>query len=438
MNAKILAEQIFIAGVTAVMPDKIIDSNVFVKDEILFISDLQIELERLENIYVIGAGKANAKMGEAIEKILGDRIAGGQIVVKYGHSCDLKFIKVSEAGHPLPDYNGYAATKKIIEIANSAHENDLLICLISGGGSALLADFPADSSIEELIMLNQLLINSGANIKEMNTVRKHLSKVKGGQLAKVAAPSMLISLVLSDVTGNPLEMIASGPTVPDTTTFSDALTILEKYNLTKSTPATILNHLEKGRQGMHAETPKPGDPAFYNTRNIIVGSNKIALEACKQKAMELGLNSFIITSELEGNTIDIAACLVQNAVDFQKDENIKKPCCLLFGGETTIKVKGSGTGGRNQHLALYAALMLKDKTGITLLAAGTDGNDGPTNVAGAVIDSQTFIEAASQGLDIKKYLDNFDSFHFFEKAGGHVITGPTMTNVMDLIVIIVE
>jgi glycerate-2-kinase len=189
---------------------------------------------------------------------------------------------------------------------------------------------------------------------------------------------------------------------------------------------------------MHAETPKPGDPAFYNTRNIIVGSNKIALEACKQKAMESGLNSFIITSELEGITIDIAAYLVQTAVDFQKDENIKKPCCLLFGGETTIKVKGSGTGGRNQHLALYAALMLKDKTRITLLAAGTDGNDGPTNVAGAVIDSQTFIEAASQGLDIKKCLDNFDSFHFFEKAGGHVITGPTMTNVMDLIVIIVE
>ena len=438
MNAKNLAEQIFIAGVAAVMPDKIIGNNVFVKDEILFINELQIELQRLENIYVIGAGKASAKMGEALENILNDRITGGHIIVKYGHGCELKNIALTEAGHPLPDYNGYAATKRIIEIANSATENDLVICLISGGGSALLTDFPDDSSIEELILLNQILINSGADIKEINTVRKHLSKVKGGHLAKAAAPSMLVSLVLSDVTGDALDMIASGPTVADTTTFSDALAVLEKYDLVDRIPATILNYLEKGREGMLAETPKPADEVFYNTRNIIVGSNKMALEACRQKAIELGLNSFIITSELEGNTIDVAAKLVQTAVNFQNDESVKKPCCLLFGGETTMKVTGNGTGGRNQHLALYAALLLKDKTGITLLAAGTDGNDGPTNVAGAVIDSQTFTEAISQGLDIKRYLDNFDSYHFFERAGGHVITGPTMTNVMDLIIIIVE
>jgi len=438
MNAKILAEQIFMSGVESVMPARIIEKNVFKKNETLFIAGHEVNLESVENIYVIGAGKASAKMGEAIENILDDRITGGQIVVKYGHACELKFVNVSEAGHPLPDYNGYAATQNILNIVTQANENDLVICLISGGGSALLTDFPAGTSIDDLILANQLLLKSGADIKEINTVRKHLSNVKGGQLAKAAHPAMLISLVLSDVIGDPLDMIASGPTVPDPTTFIDALVVLEKYQLLPDMPPTFLEYVQNGISGLHPETPKPGDRVFDNIRNIVVANNKIALEGCRQKANELGLNCFIISSQLEGNTADVAEYLIEEALAFQKDGNIEKPCCLLFGGETTLKVSGNGTGGRNQHLALCAALLLKDKPGITFLAAGTDGSDGPTAAAGAVVDSQTFPAAASRYLDIEKYLDNFDSYHFFETAGGHVITGPTMTNVMDLIVILVE
>jgi hydroxypyruvate reductase/glycerate 2-kinase len=387
---------------------------------------------------VIGAGKASASMAKEVENILGNRITSGHIVVKYGHGCELKYIDVSEAGHPVPDENGYRATQKILEIADQAMANDLIICLISGGGSALLADFPEGSSINDLIVTNQLLLKSGADIKEINTIRKHLSKVKGGQLARVASPAKVISLILSDVIGDSPDTIASGPTVPDTTTFEDASVILVKFNLIEEMPEFFVKHLEKGTRGMIPETPKPVDLVFNNTENIIIGSNTIALEACRKKAIGLGLNSFIITSQLEGNTVEVAESLVKTAVTFQKDDSIKKPCCLLFGGETTIKVSGKGTGGRNQHLTLVAALLLKDKTGITLLSAGTDGNDGPASAAGAVVDTQTFEDASLKKIDIEKYLQNFDSFHFFEKAGGHIITGPTMTNVMDIIVVIIQ
>lgn len=438
MDAKLIAEQIFLAGVESVLPYKMIRNNVLVQDQVLSIADSHIELEKLNNIYVIGAGKASASMAKEVENILGNRITSGHIVVKYGHGCELKYIDVSEAGHPVPDENGYRATQKILEIADQAMANDLIICLISGGGSALLADFPEGSSINDLIVTNQLLLKSGADIKEINTIRKHLSKVKGGQLARVASPAKVISLILSDVIGDSPDTIASGPTVPDTTTFEDASVILVKFNLIEEMPEVFVKHLEKGTRGMIPETPKPVDLVFNNTENIIIGSNTIALEACRKKAIELGLNSFIITSQLEGNTVEVAESLVKTAVTFQKDDSIKKPCCLLFGGETTIKVSGKGTGGRNQHLALVAALLLKDKPGITLLSAGTDGNDGPTSAAGAVVDTQTFKEASLKKLDIEKYLQNFDSFHFFEKAGGHIITGPTMTNVMDIIVVIIQ
>jgi hydroxypyruvate reductase/glycerate 2-kinase len=316
--------------------------------------------------------------------------------------------------------------------------NDLIICLVSGGCSSLLSDFPEESSIADLVALNQLLLKSGADIKEINTVRKHLSKVKGGQLAKAAHPATVLSLVLSDVIGDPLDMIASGPTVADTTTFEDALSVLEKYKLVSGIPKSFLNYLENGREGIHPETPKPGDPVFNNVQNILIGSNKMALEACRQKAMAEGLDTFIITSELEGDTIEASNKIIDTALTFQNDHEIKKPCCLLFGGETTIKVSGNGTGGRNQHLALYAALLLKDKKEITLLSAGTDGSDGPTHAAGAVVDTETFKDASLKKLDIEKYLQNFDSFHFFQKGGGHIITGPTMTNVMDIIVVIIQ
>jgi glycerate 2-kinase len=438
MKAKTVAESIFKAAIESVLPGKMIRGHVSINGSSLFIFHLHFSLYDIKNIYVIGAGKASAIMAKEIENILEERITAGQIVVKYGHSCNLKYCRVSEGGHPLPDANGYEATKKILELAKRAGKDDLVICLISGGGSALLADTPENLSLNDIAILNSTLLKSGADIKEINTVRKHLSEVKGGQLAKAAQPATLISLILSDVIGDSVDTIASGPTAPDATTFADALHIIAKYQLLTKVPPSVLKYLKKGIEGVYPETPKPGDPIFNNTHNVIIGSNKIALEAASQKAMESGLYPIKINSELQGDTMANAEFIIGTATHFQNDEAYKKPCCLLFGGETTLRVNGNGMGGRNQHFALCAAMLLRHEKNITLLSGGTDGNDGPTDAAGAVVDPKTFENAISKKIDIGKYRDDFNSFHFFKRAGGQIVTGPTMTNVMDLIIVIIE
>lgn len=438
LNGRTIAEQIFLAGVESVLPDRLISKEMSLKDNCLKIGNLSFSLETFENIYVIGAGKASAMMGAEVEKILGERITEGHIVVKYDHSCKLKYIEVTEADHPVPDASGLRATMEIMKIAEMANWSDLVICLLSGGGSSLLPDISEGSSSEDMIKVNDLLINSGACITEINAVRKHLSSVKGGQLARIVYPATLVNLILSDVPGDPLDVIASGPTVPDPTTFQQALSVLAKFNLIESVAPGVLNFLNEGVAGKRAETPKPGDPVFNKTFNILVGSNKMALEAAKRKAFEFNINAVIIDDQLQGDTSTVAEYIVETSIKFKRDENEVKPVCLLFGGETTVKMTGKGAGGRNQHLALLSALLLQNNPGITILSAGTDGNDGTTNVAGAVVDSDTIPGALSKNIDPKKHLTEFDSFHFFKKTGGHIITGPTMTNVMDIIVVIVE
>lgn len=438
MNFREMAEQIFLAGVESVLPSRLITNEMSLKDNCLKIGHLSFSLETIDNIYVIGAGKASAMMGAEVEKILGDWITEGHIVVKYGHSCKLKYIDVSEAGHPIPDTNGFRATREILGIAEIANWNDLVICLLSGGGSSLLPDIPDGCSPKDMIEVSDLLINSGACISEINAVRKHLSVVKGGQLARVVYPATLVNLILSDVPGDPFDVIASGPTVPDPTTFLQALTVLETFGLTRSVPHGILTFLKEGFEGKRPETPKPGDPVFDKTFNFLVGSNRMALEAAKSKALEFNINAVIVDDQLQGDTTTVAEYLVETSVRFKSDKNEVKPVCLLFGGETTVKMTGKGDGGRNQHLALLSAILLRNNRGITILSAGTDGNDGPTSAAGAVVDSCTVPVALSKKIDPEKYLTEFDSFHFFKKAGGHIITGPTMTNVMDIIVVIVE
>ncbi|MCX6321253.1 MAG: glycerate kinase [Bacteroidia bacterium] len=438
MNSRTIAEQIFLAGIDSVLPERLIPKEMVLKDNCLVIGHLNFSLETIENIYVIGAGKASAMMGAEVEKILGSRITEGHIVVKYGYFSELKYIRVTEAGHPVPDSNGFKATRAIMEIAGMAKRNDLVVCLLSGGGSALLPDFPEGSSPEEMIKLNDLLINSGACIKEINAVRKHLSIVKGGQLARAICPATLVSLILSDVPGDPLDVIASGPTAPDPTTYQQALDVLDKYDLTASMPVGILKYLKEGAAGKRPETPKPSDPDFEKTYNHLIGTNRLALEAAKQKASEFNINTFIIDDQLQGDTSSVAEYIVETSLKFKVDKNEVKPVCLLFGGETTVKMTGKGLGGRNQHLALLCAILLQNHPGITLLSAGTDGTDGPTDATGAVVDSDTVTGALSKNIDPAKYLREFDSYHFFKKASGHIITGPTMTNVMDIIVVIVE
>ena len=438
MNNREIAENIFIEGVKSVLPEKLITGIMRLDGSVLTIGEQKVQLDNIKNIYVIGAGKASAAMGHYVESILGKRIAGGHIVVKYGHACKLKRIKVTEAGHPVPDVNGLRATDEIIKISARATENDLVLCLISGGGSALLADLPEGLLPEELYIVNNLLIRCGASINEINCVRKHLSGVKGGQLAKIVRPAQLITLVLSDVTGNPLEVIASGPTVPDPSTFSDALKVIEDYAIASDITTGVLNYLKDGSHGIHPETPKPGDPLFSGTLNILAGTNQIALRAAKNKAASMGFKTYIIDSELKGDVENVCESVISTAISFKNNKEIQKPVCLLFGGETTVRVNGNGRGGRNQHLALSAAVRLKNIPDITFLSAGTDGTDGPTDAAGAVADIGTVRRAMSLNEDPEIYLSEFNSYNFFKRVGGHIMTGPTFTNVMDIVVVLVE
>ena len=438
MNNREIAERIFMAGVRSVLPEKLITSIMRLEGSVLSIGDHEFNLDENRNVFVIGAGKASAAMGHYVETILGNRITGGHIVVKYGYSCKLKRIKVTEAGHPVPDAEGFKATEEIIRIASRADENDLVICLISGGASALLADLPDNMLPEELYIVNNLLIRCGATINEINCVRKHLSLIKGGQLARIIRPAKLVTIILSDVTGNPPEVIGSGPTVPDPSTFGEALKVIEKYNLTADLTSGVLNHLRDGLNGLHSETPKPGDPLFEGTVSILAGTNQIALKASKEEAVRQGFKTYIIDAELNGDVENVCESVLNMALSFKNNKDIVKPVCLLYGGETTVKVSGNGRGGRNQHLALSAAIRLRNIPGITFLAAGTDGTDGPTDAAGAVADSETTGKAAKMNEDPVNYLCEFNSYDFFKRVGGHVKTGPTFTNVMDLLVVIVE
>jgi glycerate 2-kinase len=437
LSRRSIAGEIFLAGIESVLPARLISEAMSLNNGRLNVGGMNFQLDSIGNIYVIGAGKASALMGEQVEKILGNRIAEGKIIVKYGHSVKLKYIDVIEAGHPIPDDKGFRATPEILKIAASAGYNDLVICLLSGGGSSLMPDLPEGCTPDDLIFVNEKLVKSGASISEINCVRKHLSSLKGGQLARIVYPATLVNLILSDVPGDNLDVIASGPTVPDPTTYMQALNVIAEHKLTGELPRGILTYLREGAVGKRPETPKPGDSIFDRTFNFLVGTNRMALEAARIKALTFNINAVIIDDQLQGDTSSVADYLVETALKFQDDKDEVKPVCLLFGGETTVKVAGSGKGGRNQHLALLSADLLQNKPDITILTAGTDGNDGPTDAAGAVVDSESIQSATARGINHLKFLEGFDSYHFFKKAGGHIITGPTKTNVMDVIVVLI-
>jgi glycerate 2-kinase len=438
MDFRETAEHIFLAGVRGVLPEKIIHDLISVQGSLFKIGPLTYDLEKFRRIYIVGAGKASASLGHYIESKLGNRITGGQIVTKYGYLCRLKKIRVTEAGHPVPDENSFLATSEIIRIADNANENDLVICIWSGGGSSLLSDHPESSSQQEMMFFNDMLVRCGATISEINVVRKHLSKVKGGQLARHIWPAACITIYLSDVIGDPPDVVASGPTAPDNSTFGDALQVIEKYGLKNDIPASLLGFIYEGVQGLHPDTPKPGDPDFSRSEILLAGNNMKALKAAAITAEEMGFSTYIVTSELMGDTQQACSYIFDSIIGYRNNHEVRKPVCLLFGGETTVKVTGEGAGGRNQHLALLTALRLQDIPGITFLSAGTDGNDGNTDMAGAVVDSETIHDALSMNADPDKYLENFDSFSFFKTVGGHVYTGPTLTNVMDLAIAIIE
>ncbi|MFH0811725.1 MAG: glycerate kinase [Pseudomonadota bacterium] len=396
-----------------------------------------------KRLLVVGFGKAACSMAESLQDYLEDLIETGIVITKYGH-CPLmnkfKRITIYEAGHPLPDENGLRATNEMIERLKDSGEDTLITCLISGGGSALLVSPYEGITLDEKKHLTELLLKSGATIDELNTVRKHISRVKGGRLAEIACPAKVISFILSDVIGDHLDVIASGPTSPDKTTYQDAIQVLEKYQLIDFTSPKIFDVLMRGARGLMPETPKEGDPLFERVENIIIGTNRIALAAAKERAETLGLKVDLISSELSGEAREAGKWLAQKAMEIKSSrvQEFKSSTCLISGGETTVTVKGNGTGGRNMEPALSFATEIDGLTGITLLSAGTDGTDGPTDAAGAIVDGQTVAKAKNLGLDPKKYLGNNDSYNFFKKIGALFIAGPTGTNVMDVQIIIIE
>jgi hydroxypyruvate reductase len=383
------------------------------------------DLDRYEQIFVVGAGKASGTMARTIEQLLGDRIAAGCVNVKDGDSAKLRRIEMRLCGHPVPDERGLAGARRIAEICQLAGEHDLVICLLSGGASALMPLPATPITLAEKQDTTRLLLACGAEIQEINTVRKHLSGIKGGQLARLAAPAKVLSLILSDVIGDDPGVVASGPTAPDVSTFEDAWAVIRRYDLAGSVPMRVRERLQ-GAQ----ETPKPGDPLFENVENIIIGSNQKSLDAAARAARELRYKTMILSSTLQGETRDVAR--VHAAIARQIREHsqpIEAPACVISGGETTVTIRGEGKGGRNLEFALAAAIDIAGMEDALILSVGTDGTDGPTDAAGAIADGATLSRSQREGGEA---LAANDSYPFFEELGDLVITGSTGTNVMDL------
>jgi glycerate 2-kinase len=432
------AREIFLAGLTAADPLDAVKKSVRLRNDHLQLANRSYALSRIRNILITGCGKAAARMALAIEDLLGDRVAGGVVVVKYGHGLPLQRIKVVEAGHPIPDEAGLDGARQIVELVRAAGENDLVLFLISGGGSALFPG-PADGlTLADKQRTTQMLLQSGATIQEINAVRKHISKLKGGRFAKLVTPAHLVSLILSDVVGDSLEAIASGPTVGDATTYSDCLAIIQRYELGEKIPHSVLELLQRGGQGALDETPKPPDAIFQKVQNVVIGSNQTALKAAKLQAEILGYHTQILSSSIEGESRTVArshTALVKEIA--LTDKPVRRPACVISGGETTVIVRGDGLGGRNQEFALAAAIQIDGLDGAVVLSAGTDGTDGVTDAAGGIVDGSTIQRGRAKGLDATAFLTRNDSNRFLKATDDLLITGPTFTNVMDLQVMLV-
>ncbi len=390
-------------------------------------------------VIVVGAGKAAARMAQVTEEIFGDAISDGLVVTKHDHGLPLGRIRLVEAGHPIPDLTGVQAVHDMRELLSSLSANDIVICLISGGGSALWPS-PADGiTLAEKQEVTHMLLRAGATIQELNGVRKHLSSVKGGQLARWAAPARVVSLIMSDVIGDPLDFIASGPTAPDTTSFDEALATIEKYGI--SPPHAVLHRLREGAACRIPENPKPEDPLFKRVDNLIIANNRLLVDAANAKAMELGFQTLILGTELEGEAREIARMFSAIAKEVALSGNpLKAPACVLAAGETTVAVRGDGLGGRNQEMALAWAIAMSARAlpvPCCFASVASDGTDGPTNAAGGLVDPATCRRAAELGLKPQEFLQQNNSFPFLDATGDLIVTGPTQTNLMDLQILLV-
>ncbi len=425
-------------ALNAADPKKLLLSKLVLEDSCLRMNGDSLDLKGFENVYVVGGGKAGSSMAVALEELLGEYLTAGIVNVPKGACQETRKIELNEAGHPAPDQAGFEGTQRMMAIAEKAQENDLVICLLSGGGSSLMPLPRGNITLEDKQDLTKALLKSDAAITEINIVRKHLSAFKGGWLAKKAYPATVLNLVLSDVMGDRLDSIASGPTVPDPSTFADAQNILKYHNLLNKVSSSVSKLLSDGARGLVDETPKPGDVAFEKVINIVIGNNNVATDAsCKCLKAE-GLNTLLLSDALFGEARDVGEAFSRFACEIAVlGKPLPKPVGVVAGGETTVTVVGKGLGGRNQELALSAALLLKDVEGCVIASIGTDGVDGLTDAAGAIVDSSTLRRAMSKGIDPRAFLKSNDSYHFFSQVGDLIFTGPTGTNVNDISIIVV-
>lgn len=434
--------QIRIAALQAVDPGLAVRRFMRWENETeLQVGNIRWEIPLVERVWLVSIGKAAAPMAQAAADVLGIRLTAGVVVTKYGHAEGYSLpssITVMEAGHPVPDAAGLQGAEAIIHLLRGATECDRVLVLLSGGASALTPAPVAGLTLADLQITTDQLLRAGATIGELNAVRKHLDRLKGGQLARLVAPAPVAALILSDVVGDPLDVIASGPTAPDPTTYAMACQVLEQRGVQMQLPAAVRAHLQRGREGMLPETPKPGDPLFARVTNTLVGSNRLAALAAVTAAEQLGYRALLLTTFVEGEAREVARVAAALAKGVrQHGDPLPAPACLVWGGETTVTVRGHGRGGRNQELALAAALALEGLPGVALMALATDGTDGPTDAAGALVDGTTIGAARSLGLDPVAALANNDAYPLLEAVGALLLTGPTGTNVNDLLVVLV-
>ncbi len=437
-KARELALRALEAALRAADPKQIVKSKVVLRDSVLKVDEYSFDLKRFKSVYVVGGGKASGSMAEALEQVLGRRITAGIVNVLHGSSNRTSVVKLHEANHPVPDEAGVEGTRKMLDLAEAATADDLVICLISGGGSSMMPLPRGGISLRDKRLMTDLLLKSGATITEVNTVRKHISEFKGGWLAKKAYPATVLNLILSDVMGDPLEFIASGPTVPDSTSFSDAIAVLRKYGLWERAPSSVVKVLSDGERGLIAETPKANDECFEKVYNVVIGNNRLASQAVCAELKSAGLNTLLLTSMLEGEARHVGTVLSSIVREVSVSGNpVHKPGAIVAGGETTVTVTGKGRGGRNQEIVLAAALKLAGAEGVVVASLTTDGVDGPTDAAGALVDGKTLVRAKKMGLAVEGFLADNDSYDFFLRMGDLIFTGPTGTNVNDISLAIV-
>ena len=432
-----LLKKLIVQGLAAVDAHTAVGRAISKNGEELIIGRRRYDLHRYERVVVVGAGKATASMARAVEQKLGPRLHSGLVVVKYGHDLPTKRIVVAEAGHPIPDQSGLQAAARLYAMAAELGRRDLLIVLLSGGASSLLPAPVAGVTLADKQRTTRELLRCGASIREINTVRKHLSRIKGGRLAELTKATV-VTLILSDVLNDDLSAIASGPTTPDPTTYHDAVKVLKRYRIWRAIPQRVRRHLDRGCQGFMSETPKPGASLFRRVHHHIVGNNAAAITAVTCAAREAGLRTLVHTPALTGEAHKAGkrfGALAKTIV--RSGKPLQRPCCVVAGGETTVTVTGKGTGGRAQEFAAAAALEIAGLAKVWVVAIGTDGTDGPTDAAGAAVDGNTLARAQRRSVDLNGALKRHNTYPALKRLQHLITTGPTGTNVNDLYLLLV-